>query len=63
MPETQPAVNGRMQVSEKIMPSLNDLKQGQTVNLIINYKVMERTKNYTVLKIKHVEANTTRRIF
>ena len=34
---------------------LDDLKIGTTLNAIINYKVIERTRGVTILRVLHVQ--------
>lgn len=50
-------------VNEKDMLNLADMKEGQRLRVIINYKVIEKTKSFTVIKINHIEPLASRRKF
>ena len=49
-------------IEETFLPEIADLKEGQTINGIINYKVIEKTKRFAVLRIEHLMLNNTKRL-
>jgi hypothetical protein len=51
----------KFNVSERIMPALEDLKQGQTLDIVANFKVMEKTRKFTILRITHANPISTSR--
>lgn len=48
---------------EKDMVNLADMKEGQRLRVIINYKVIEKTKSFTVVKVNFVQPLPTKRKF
>ena len=40
-----------IELSEQEIPSLGDITEGQKVRMILNYKVIEKTKSFTILRI------------
>lgn len=50
-------------VSEQVAPELGDVKIGEKMKTIINYRVVEKTKSYTILKIDYVHLTKSRRTF
>ena len=38
-------------ISQKVAPTVGDVKPGQKIRAIIGYTVVERTRSFTVLKI------------
>lgn len=64
MPELlKPLYQSSFNINEKRMPTLKDFKQGQTINLLLNYKVVEKRKDYVVLKISHATPKEIRRVY
>ena len=50
-----------LEVSDTLTPELSGIRQGNRVDMILNYKVIEITKSYTILQIDYVSRiNTTR---
>ena len=52
-----------LEVSETISNGLGDTKLGQRVSAIINFKVIEKTKSYKVLKITGFYLTDNKRSF
>lgn len=50
-------------VNEKDFPTLADKREGQKLRVIINYKVIEKTKSFSVLKIQAMQVFQTKRKF
>lgn len=50
-------------VNEKVAPDIHATRSGEKVSAIVNYEVVEKTKNFVVLKIKYVHATEARRSF
>lgn len=63
MPKTIPVVyEPNVDIPEGMCNILNDFKIGQQINnMIVNYTVIENTKNYIVLRIEFVYINMPRR--
>ena len=38
-------------LSETDLPAIGDITEGQKTRMILNYKVIEKTKSFTILKI------------
>ena len=38
-------------LSETDLPSLGDITEGKKVRMILNYKVIEKTRSFTILRI------------
>lgn len=53
----------RVEVSGSEIPELNDKKIGQTIQAIVNYEVIEKTKSYVILKLNHVYVMFSKRVF
>lgn len=51
------------EITEEKVPELGDMKVGEKARAIINYKVVEKTKSFTVLGVKHVQLLPTKRSF
>ena len=49
MPETYKPV---FTVAEEFMPDVGDKEIGQRLQAILNFEVVEKTKNFTILKIR-----------
>lgn len=54
---------GSFEVSENKCQELQGKKIGEKVRGIINIQCVEKTKSYTILKIKHVSIIQTKRVF
>jgi len=48
-------------VSESDMPTLGDVKVGQQLRIIINYKTLEKTKSFTIVKINFAHLLNSKR--
>lgn len=48
-------------ISEHDIPEAGEKKIGQRVRTIINYEVIEKTKNYTILRISSIYLKPTAR--
>ena len=54
----------KVDIPEGMCHIINDFKIGQQINnMIVNYTVIENTKNYLVLRIEFVYLNMPRRVF
>ena len=40
-----------IELSEQDVPGLGDITEGQQTRMILNYKVIEKTKSFTILRI------------
>lgn len=61
VPETIAEFEPRLKLSDKDLPGL-DVKEGRKVRMILNYKVIEKTKSFTVLRITGAYLFPTARI-
>ena len=52
-----------MRIHEKIMPSVGDMKLGDKIGALISFQVIEKTRNFVILKVGWVEPMQTRRKF
>jgi len=50
-------------LSENRAPVLNGKRVGEKFQAIINYKAIEKTKSFTMLKIGHLSEITSKRIY
>lgn len=50
-------------IEETIAPGIADKRIGQRINAIIDFEVIEKTKNYTALRINHIFLKPSRRRF
>jgi len=50
-------------IPESITMSLGDKKRGQRIKAIVSYTVIEKTKNYTILRINNFFLNPSARRF
>ncbi len=48
-------------IKEDAVPGLSGLKVGQRFNAIFSYETVEKTKSYTMLKIKYIQINQPKR--
>ena len=49
-------------ISESEFFGIGDKKLGQKFDAILSYRVVEKTKSYTVLKITYIQPVTSKRI-
>ncbi len=63
MPKPIYMMEPTFQVVETMAPDLGDVSIGQKVRTIINFDVIEKTKSFTVLRIKSISVMPTRREF
>ena len=40
-----------IELSEQDLPAVGDISEGQRTRMILNYKVIEKTKSFTILRI------------
>ncbi len=52
-----------LDISEKSSPDISDVKIGQRVDAMVSYKVIEKTKSYTILRITGFYITNDRRVF
>ena len=57
------AIKPILDISEKLSPDISGVKIGQRIDAIVNYKVVDKTKIYTVLKITGFYIINDRRIY
>ena len=50
-----------MDIVENMAPDIVDRKMGQPVQLLVNYEVIEKTKSFTVLRIRSLSLNFSKR--
>lgn len=51
------------EISENFVANIGDKKFGQRVKFLINFEVIDKTKNYTVVRVHSAIMTTNRRIF
>jgi len=51
------------EIMEDTMPDISERKIGQTFQAIINYKVVEKTKSFTVVRVKSIFMMPSKRRF
>jgi len=56
-----PYLEPTFEVSELDASDVSGLDVGKSVQGIINYEVIEKTKSYAVLKVKHFSATPSKR--
>lgn len=56
-------LDNEFQVSESKVPDLSNKKIYSLVRAIVNYEVIEKTKSYTMLRIKYMAVIPSKRIF
>jgi len=56
------AIEPEFKVSEKDLVNLCEMKLNQHVKVIINFTVIERTKNFTILRVEGILPKMIRRI-
>lgn len=61
--ETQPIYEPTFDISESMSQELGTIKIGQKFRAIIEYEVIEKTKTYTVLRIRGFFLVNTKRQF
>lgn len=50
-------------ISEKLMPDLGDKKIGQSIQGVINFEVVEKTRSFTILRVSHIHLLPVKRKF
>lgn len=58
-----PTIDPVFRINEIIVPTLGELKVGQSFKAVISYKVIERTKSFTVLNIEGLHLLPLKRQF
>ncbi len=58
----QPGFDPTFRLDETILTDIGELKVGQRAKIILNYKVVDQTKNFTLLKIGSVFPIQSKRI-
>lgn len=51
------------EIKENYLPGIADKKVGQKVSMIVNWEILEKTKNYIILKVKCIFLIISRRSF
>ena len=50
-------------ISEKNSWNMSDVKVGQNINGIMDYEVVEKTKKYTILRIRNLTRTLSKRTY
>ena len=56
-------IDPQLSISEKDAPTLGDVKQGQEMRVMMHYKVIEKTKSFTILRIDNIHLFPSKRTF
>ena len=49
-------------IHENDMPDLGNVKQGQRLKLFINFKVIEKTRSFTMLRMNSIQLLPARKV-
>lgn len=63
MPPFLADIEPRLNLSEKDAVTLADVKQGQQIRVMMHYKVIEKTKSFTILRIDNIHLFPSKRTF
>ena len=57
------AYKPEFEVPENLVRGISDYKIGQRVSMIVNFEVIEKTKHYTIIRVKGLALTKTKRTF
>lgn len=59
----RPEIIPTIETYESQVPEVSDKKVGESVRAILSYQVVEKTKSFTILRIKHIHLVSHKRSF
>ncbi len=58
-----PQIEPEFEVFEEDLNFVGGLKEGQSLNVVISFEVVEKTKSFTILRINFINPVESKRVF